>query len=195
MVFRASTLLVCLLLASVAAAETVYKYRHADGKVTYSNKRLPGAELIETFDLKFPPPASAAVASARRATPADEARINKRLAALDAAWLAVQEATRALEAAEQRLSAGAMPFEEETVALASPAKPAAPAVGGPQAPVAPAAGGAPPASSPAVGGPMGTRRGGGRSAEYQARVAVLEADVTAARSRLDTALRNYNQLR
>jgi hypothetical protein len=42
---------------------------------------------------------------------------------------------------------------------------------------------------------MGTRRGGGRNAEYAERMAELEADVRVARTRLDAALRNYNQLR
>src|SRR5688572_11842828 len=110
---RASTLFACLLLAIATAvgAETVYKYRHADGKVTYSNKPIAGLQLIETFNVRYPPPAPAAVASARVATPADEARIKKQLAALDAAWLEVQEATTALGRAEARLTAGVAPFE------------------------------------------------------------------------------------
>jgi uncharacterized protein DUF4124 len=193
---RASTLFACLLFTTAAAgAETIYKYRHSDGQVTYSNKRIPGLELIETFDVRFPPPAPRAVASARVATPADEARINKRIAALDAAWLAVQEATTALSRAEARLAAGVAPFEEEGVALAGPATPAPPEVGGPQAAAAPAVGGPLPAASPAVGGPIGTRRGGGRNADYHARMAVLEADVVKARADLDVALRRYHELR
>jgi hypothetical protein len=42
---------------------------------------------------------------------------------------------------------------------------------------------------------MGTSRGGGRNAEYRERLAVLEADVRAARARLELALRRYNELR
>jgi len=205
MAFRASILFACLLLASAAGAETVYKYRHPDGKVTYSNKRLAGLELIETFDVRFPPPAPAAV---RKADPADEARINKRLAALDAAWLEVQEATTALGRAEARFAAAAAPFEEENASLGGPPalapgeapKPGvlsqvAPEVGGPQGPVAQAVGGPAPAASPAVGGPMGTRRGGGRNPEYHARMAELEADVVKARARLEVAYQRYNALR
>ena len=193
---RASTLFACVLFTTTAAgAETIYKYRHSDGQVTYSNKRIPGLELIETFDVRFAPPAPAAVASARVASPADEARIKKRLAALDAAWQEVQEATTALNRAEARLAAGVEPFEEEGVALAAPATPAPPAVGGPQAPAAPAVGGPLAAASPAVGGPMGTRRGGGRNADYHYRMGLLESDVVKARARLDAALRQYNELR
>lgn len=191
----ASTLFACLLFTTVAGAETIYKYRHSDGQVTYSNKRIAGLELIETFDVRFPPPAPRAVASARVATPADEARISKRLAALDAAWLAVQEATTALNRAEARLAAGVAPLEEEGVALAAPATPAPAEVGGPQASAPPAVGGPMAAASPAVGGPMGTRRGGGRNAEYHGRMAELEADVVKARASLDAALRRYHELR
>ena len=195
MAFRASILFACLLLASAVGAETVYKYRHPDGKVTYSNKRLAGLELIETFDVRYPAPAPKAVASARVATPADEARIKKRLAALDAAWQEVQDATTALNGAEARFAAGVAPFEEEGVSLAGPATPAPSEVGGPQAAATPAVGGPQPAASPAVGGPMGTRRGGGRNADYHYRMGLLEADVVKARARLDTALRQYNELR
>ena len=42
---------------------------------------------------------------------------------------------------------------------------------------------------------MGTRRATGRNAEYRERLVEFEADVRVARARLDTALRNYNQLR
>jgi hypothetical protein len=43
---------------------------------------------------------------------------------------------------------------------------------------------------------MGTRHGGGgRSPEYEERMAALEADVKAAQEQLDAALRRYNALR
>ncbi len=159
MALRASTLFVFLLLASAAAAETVYKYRRADGQITYSNSRLPGATLLDTFETRFPPPAPPAVANARRATPADEARINKRLAALDAAWLEVQEATQALNSAQARLAAGVAPLEEESTSLGYP--PPAPALKpgespppGILLPAPPATGGPQPAAAPAAGGPQ-----------------------------------------
>jgi len=191
---RSHIFFACLLAASAASAQTVYKYLGADGKTTYSNRPSPGAELIETFDYKFASPAArggtAAVLDA-----AGEERIRDHLAALDRGWTEVQDATRALALAEARLAAGVAPLEDEGVALAGPANPASPAVGGPQAPASPAVGGPQAAASPAVGGPMGTRRGGGRNADYIDRMAALEANVTAARTRLDTAQRNYNQMR
>jgi hypothetical protein len=224
MPLRACPLVVCLAFASVAGAETVYKYRGADGRTTYSNRLVPGAELIEAFDYKFAPPVAARKAAAQ-SDAAGEARIRKHLAALDQAWAEVQEATRALALAESRLAAGTGPMPEEGVALGGPSTPAplaagesplpgvlvpaAPEVGGRQAPGSPAVGGPQPVAAPmpgqsaaqaaaasrAVGGPMGTRRGGGRNADYVDRIAILQADVASARNRLDTAVRNYNQLR
>ena len=197
----------CLLAAGAAAAETVYKYRRADGRVTYSNRLLPGLELIETFDAKYAEPAAASPGATKSDTDAD-ARIKKRLAAFEAAWTEVQEATKALNLAQARLDAGVGPLESEGTSLAGPppVKPGDPIppsvlvqvdpqIGGPQAPAKPEMGGPSKATSPSVGGPMGTRRGGGRNAEYAERMASLEADVRTARERLDAALRNYNRLR
>jgi hypothetical protein len=193
---RATSLLVCLLLASTASAETIYKYRRADGQTIYSNRLIPGAELIETFEYREKPAAPrAARPEASKADAAGEERVKQYLAALDKAWREVQDASKALASAEARLSAGVALVEGEGRSLAAPAVPASPAVGGPQAPAAPVAGGPPAAAPPAAGGPMGSRRGGGRSADYADRMAALESDVRAARSRLDAALRAYNQLR
>jgi hypothetical protein len=189
MAFHASALLVCLLLSSAAAAETIYKYRLANGQMTYSNRLLRDAELIETFDYRFAPPAAPDRSAPKAAAKADE-NIKLHLARLDKAWSEVQTATRALAAAEARQAAGDAPLPGESGAFAGP--PAAalppPAAGGPQPTSAPAA-------SPAVGGPMGTQRGGRRNGEYFDRMAVLEADVFKARARLDAALQAYNQLR
>ena len=114
---RIAALLACLFFAASAAAETVYKYRHADGRTVYSNRLEPGLELIETFEYRISGPASAP--KSRAASQSDvegEARIKKHLDALQAGWTEVQEATRALAAAEERLRAG-----EEPQAGASPA--------------------------------------------------------------------------
>jgi len=195
---RASTLLACLLLSSAAAAETVYKYRQADGQVTYSNRRIPNAELIETFDYKFPAaraPAAATGAAAQTAS-VDE-RMQAHIAALNRDWARLQDATRGLAAAEARLAEGLAPLEGENSSLAGPPAPAlAPSeVGGPQAPASPAVGGPMARGSAAVGGPTGTLRGGGRNAEYLARMDRLETDVRQARIQLDLAQRRYNELR
>ena len=208
--FKPGVLLACLAFALPAAAETVYKYRAADGSVTYSNRLLRNAELIETFDYKIPAAARAAPRGALPQAGIDaDNRMKAHLSALNKAWDEVQSATRALTAAEARLAAGDAPLESEGTSLAGPVALAPSEVGGPQAPASPAVGGPQPPAAPlkgqtpaqahaaaqAVGGPMGTRRGGGRNADFFQRQAVLEADVAKARTRLDRALSDYNQLR
>jgi Domain of unknown function (DUF4124) len=206
---RACVLLSCLFALTVDA-ETVYKYRAADGTVTYSNRQLRNAELIETFEYKIPAATPAAPRSAPpQAGIESDKRMKVHLSALNKAWDEVQSATRALAAAESRLAAGDAPLEPEGTSLGGPVALAPSEIGGPQAPASPAAGGPQPPATPqkgqtqaqahaaaqAVGGPMGTRRGGGRNAEYFERRSVLEADVAKARTRLDRALSDYNQLR
>lgn len=173
----------CLLAASTAAAQTVYKYRHADGRVMYSNRQVPGLELIETFEYRFAEPAPASPARSKGEAEG-EARIRTYLDVLQVAWTEVQEATSALAAAEERLRTGVEPQEGETLIFVRPVKPAPPAAGGPAKP-----------APPAVGGPMGRGHGGGMSPEYVARMEALESDVKTARERLDAALRRYHQLR
>ena len=205
---RIVLLAACLLFAAPAAAQTIYKYRGADGKITYSNRLIPGAELVEAFQYKYAAPAPREATTTKSAA-ASEERIKKHLAALETAWTEVQNATKALATAEAKLKEGIGPLGGEGTALGGsvtqapvdiggPQAPGAPAVGGPQPPAAPAPGqtaAEAAAASRAVGGPMGTRRGGGRNAEYRERLAGLESDVRVARARLDAALRNYNQLR
>ncbi len=183
MVLRAGLLLASLLLAFAAAAETIYKYRRADGQVTYSNRRLPGLELVEAFEYRIPPPAArpAPSASEKKAAAAGDERIARHLSALDTAWREVQLATRALEAAEQRQAAGMEPQPGDRQGVAVESAP-------------PTAGGVPGAVSPAVGGSMSGRRSRA-SPEYLSRMEALEADVQSARAKLDVALRRYNDLR
>jgi hypothetical protein len=160
-----------MLLASAAGAEMIYKYRLPDGQTIYSNRTIPGVELIDAFEYKFAEPAPASKDATKNAAEA-EARIKAQLDALQAAWTEVQDSTRELAAAEERLRAGAEPREGDWQSLWSPAKPAPPAVGGPQ-----------------------SGRRGRASPEYAARLQALEAEVNAARARLDAALRRYNDLR
>src|SRR5258706_9778341 len=184
-----------LLLPSAASADTVYKYRRADGRIIYSNEPVPGAQLIESVEYKFPAPTSVATPANRIAANSDaegEARITRNLAARDAAWQDVQDATRALALAEERLRAGEEPMAGERVAVAAAPSPFAPPpappdVGGPISLPA-SVGGVPAPAAPAVGGPMSGRRGR-PSPEYVGRMQALEADVAAARTRLDAALR------
>ena len=193
---RPSGLAVALLvLATAVAGETIYKYRQPDGRTVYSNRVIPGATLLETFEHEFSPPARITGDAEKRRIEAEE-RIRAHLAALGRAWNEVQEARQALAAAEERLRAGVAPLGAEPMQLAAPPRPEPPAVGGPQQPASPAVGGPARPTPPAVGGPMGTRHGGGgRSPEYEERLASLEADVKAAQERLDQALRRYNALR
>jgi hypothetical protein len=139
-----------------------------------------GLELIETFDYKFADPVPADKAASKGGADAD-ARIRKALDTLQAAWNEVQDASRALAAAEDRLRAGVEPQAGDREGVAA-GKAAA------------GAGGVPAPASPAVGGAMSGHRGRA-SPEYLARMDALEADVKRARARLDAALRRYNQLR
>ena len=180
MISRCHVFAALLLLAPAVAAETIYKYRRADGRVIYSNRPMPGVELIEAFDYKFDKPA-AARAGAAKSDAAGEQRIKAHLAALEKAWTEVQEASKALAAAEERLRAGVEPQSGEREGVATTTAP-------------PAAGGVPPSAPPAVGGSLSGRRGR-VSPEYVARMQALEADVQAARTRVNAALRRYNQLR
>jgi len=172
----------CLMLASAAAAETIYKYRGADGRTLYSNRPISGAKLIESYEHEASAPPPHRDPSKYEAEA--ESRIKERIAALDKAWSEVQESGRALAAAEARSAAGAAPEEGEARGLGTPADSAPPAVGGPSAAV-----------PPAVGGRMGSGRGGGVSPEYQARIEALEAAVRTTRARNDAAWRRYNELR
>jgi hypothetical protein len=168
------------LAAASAMPDTIYKYRRGDGQTTYSSRPVRGLELIETFEYRFPD----AVPANRNAATSDaegEARIKQYLGALDAAWRHVQDATRALALAEERLSAGAESQAGDRAGIVAETAP-------------PAVGGVPSAAAPAIGGPMSGRRGRA-SPEYVARIRSLEADVASARARLDEALRSYNQLR
>jgi hypothetical protein len=193
---RAATLVVLLLVAAGAAGETIYKYRHADGRTLYSSQRLPGLELIEIFEYRFAPSAAQPPDARDAARRADE-RIRQHIEALNAAWTEVRDAEGALAEAEARQRAGVEPLEAEGRSLVTPHTPVPTpdAAGGAQSPASPAAGGSGPAAPPAVGGPMGTHRGGGRSPEYYERQQKLEADVAEARARLEQAIRRYNALR
>ncbi len=183
------------LLPASAAGETIYKYQHADGRVTYSNRPLSGAVLLEQFEYEPSPPARTEGDPEKSRLDAEQ-RISKHLAALEQAWKEVQDATQALAQAEERLRAGVEPKADDPRQLGGSADAPPLAAGGPQPPAPPAVGGPQPAVPPAVGGPMGRRQGGGgRSPEYQERMTALEADVRTARERLDAALRRYNALR
>ena len=180
MMVHACLLVLGVLFPAAAAAETVYKYRQPDGKMIYSNRLIPGAELVETFEYRFPKAVAPDPKAKKRADEVDQ-RIQKHLLALDRAWTEVQDATRALTAAEEKLRAGVEPQPGDRAGVTGDTIP-------------PVVGGAGPSASPAIGGSMSGRRGRA-SPEYVARIQALEGAVREARARLDTALRNYNALR
>lgn len=190
-------LLVFLLCAGEAAGETIYKYRGADGRTIFSDRPLTEGVLLEKFDYQFPaPPPAQTEAEAKKQRLEAEERIRSHLDALDKAWQELQDARKALASAEERLRSGVEPREGEATQLVGPPVLSPPARGGPQPPAPPARGGPQPAAPPAAGGPPGKRYGGGgRSPEYVARMEALDADVAAARVRVDAAQQRYNSLR
>ena len=195
-VMRVTAVFAVLMLVCAASvfAQTIYKYRRSDGQTVYSSERLPGLELVDSFEHRPSAKAAPQPGTAESTRQAEE-RIRQYLENLDLAWTEVRDAEQALAEAEARLHAGVEPLAGESQSIAGPALPAPPAVGGPAQPAPPAVGGPGAAAPPAVGGPMGTRRGGGRSPEYAERMGQLEADVAVARARLDRAIRRYNALR
>jgi hypothetical protein len=192
--FRLAFALAMLACAATVSAQTIYKYRRGDGQTVYSSERLPGLELVDSFEHRPSATAAPQPGTAQAARQAEE-RIRQYLENLDLAWTEVRNAEQALAEAEARLRAGVEPQAGESQSIAGPARPAPPAVGGPARPAPPAAGGPGAAAPPAVGGPMGTRRGGGRSPEYAERLGQLDADVADARARLERAIQKYNALR
>lgn len=186
-----------LLCAGEAAGVTIYKYQGVDGRTIFSDRPLAEGVLLEKFDYQFPEPAPAQTESEKKKQLFDaEERIRSYLNALDKAWQELQDARKALASAEERLRVGVEPKEGEATQLVGPRLLAPPARGGPQPPAPPARGGPQPAVPPAAGGTLGKRHGGGgRSAEYVARMEALEADVAAARARVDAAQLRYNSLR
>jgi hypothetical protein len=123
---RSAFVLLGLLLAASAQAQTVYKYQMPDGRVTYSDKRVPGAKLVEELE---PPPAptGAAAEEARRRAAREAAAVraaaakqevgNKR--SLDQAWIDLRHWNQKLEEARVALEAGREPREGERIGTAA----------------------------------------------------------------------------
>jgi len=95
--------------ASLAAADTIYKYERADGKVIYSDSPVEGARLIGRFEL-VPSPASAE--PPRPAPPAAQGAAS-RGEALDAADARIKAADLALTQALERQQQAAEPLPGE----------------------------------------------------------------------------------
>jgi len=113
-----------LVLASQATAETIYKYRGANGRLIYSNKPVPGATLIESYERQASPPVTQQGPS--ESDRQGEERIRQRLTTMDAAWKEVQDSGRALAEAEARLAAGIGPEAGDVSARGGPELPPGP---------------------------------------------------------------------
>jgi len=104
-----------LALAPSSAAETVYKYRRADGSTLYSGVPLRGAKLIGRFELvPVPPPAKAGAAGTERGAAKDPDEFaRRRVQDLDAADAAIKAAEQSLQEALERQQAGVEPLAGE----------------------------------------------------------------------------------
>lgn len=110
-----ASLLSALVLASgpAAAADAVYKYVDANGRMVYTDdpKGAPGAERVPLELLSVVP---AAPATASRAAELIDAA-NRRAAALDSAQADMITASRALEHAQEMQQLGIEPLEGERI--------------------------------------------------------------------------------
>jgi hypothetical protein len=115
---RLAAVLALALACAAAPAQTIFKYRTPDGRIVYSDKRVPGATLEEEFD-RAPAPDPAAAAAQEQAARARAQAVNERAAervrALDAVTAEIAAATSALERGQQALEAGREPREGERI--------------------------------------------------------------------------------
>ena len=117
MKFRVSSLvLVLLLAASGASAQTMYKSTMPDGKVIYGEKPEPGAKRVET--VTAPPPKSGITI----VTPAEKTQVDQRIRQRSAVEGAKQReldgARQQLQQAETALEAGKEPLPGERIGTA-----------------------------------------------------------------------------
>lgn len=114
-----ASLLVLLLAASGAQAQTVYKSIMPDGKVIYGEKPVPGAKRVDTIE---PPPAKSGMTVV---TPQEKARaeqqtqqLNQRAATGAAAQRELGDARQKLQQAEAAREAGKEPLPGERLGTA-----------------------------------------------------------------------------
>lgn len=115
-----------LLCSGAIAQDRIYKVRLPDGRILFTDRPPPGAQVLSEREMPPPSPAAPAPAAAEDASPtpararADdaEARLRERAAEVDRAFAAVQTAERELEAARQALEQGRAPQGGEMIATA-----------------------------------------------------------------------------
>lgn len=109
-------ILALALLPTLAAAQTVYKYRRPDGTIIYSDAPVHGAKLIGRFQL-VPVPAPDVPETRPQPAGADpDERARTRLESLNAADAEIKAADQALKDAQERQQAGVEPLPGERIA-------------------------------------------------------------------------------
>lgn len=115
---RLTAFLVAVLLAGPAAAQTVYRSVTPDGRVIFSDRPVPGAQLQGT--IAPPPPPSGAPAPVESRTPTPVAQPGEdRTQRLRQATQDVDAATQALAQARAQLDAGKEPLPGERTGTAT----------------------------------------------------------------------------
>jgi len=117
-VIRRSLALALLAVATAASGQQISKYRTPDGRIVYSDKPVPNATLVETFEgAPAPDPTAAATRkeAARAQAKAANETASERVKALDAISAEIQAASAALAQARAALEAGREPLEGERI--------------------------------------------------------------------------------
>jgi hypothetical protein len=99
-------------LASLVAADTVYKYQRPDGKVIYSDSPVKGAKLIGQFEL-VPVPTAPARSEPQRPSAATDSGADSRARALEEAEARIKAADQALKDAQERQQQAVEPLPGE----------------------------------------------------------------------------------
>lgn len=116
---RLTAFLVAVLLAGPAAAQTVYRSVTPDGRVIFSDRPVPGAQLQGTIAPPPPPSSAPAPAPVESRTPSPVDRpAEERLARLRSATEEVNAATQVLAQARAQLDAGKEPLPGERTGTA-----------------------------------------------------------------------------
>lgn len=114
--------LVLAVVAGAASAQSIYRYRTADGRTIFSDRPVPGAVLEE--ELQRVPAADPAAVAAQRAAARERARdasdrAAERISALQSVDQEIRAATVALQQARAALEAGREPLPGERTGVAA----------------------------------------------------------------------------
>jgi hypothetical protein len=119
------TLVAALLCAGASAQDRIYKVRLPDGRILFTDRPPPGAQVLSEREMPAPSPdAPAASGQGDAVTPlqqraADaEARLRERTVEVNQAFADVQAAERQVEEAKRALDEGRAPLPGEMVGTA-----------------------------------------------------------------------------